>query len=116
MKFVRHGAAMKTRFAIAFIVSALSGLAFVTTVRADQEGDKPPSKAMLEKYDANHDGVISEEEKEAGKAAAKEAREARRQEELDKYDENKDGKINRDERAKIKADREAEKEAKKAKS
>jgi len=106
---------MKSRFTIASFVSAFIGLALVTTVRAGEDGEKPPSKAMLEKYDTNHDGVISEEEKEAGQAAAKAAREARRQEELEKYDENKDGKINRDERAKIKADREAEQEAKKAK-
>lgn len=103
---------MKLSTPIRLCMLALFTLAFVVSGRAEE--GKAPSKEMLKKYDTNKDGVISEEEKAAGKAAAKESREARRAEELAKYDENKDGKINKDERAKIMADREAEKAARKA--
>jgi hypothetical protein len=103
---------MKKLPPILFCMLPLLALAFVVSGRAEET--KAPSKAMLKKYDANNDGVISDEEKAAGKASAKEAREQRRAEELEKYDANKDGKINPEERAKIKADRDAEKAARKA--
>ena len=103
---------MKKITPILFCMLPLFALAFVVSGRAEEA--KAPSKEMLRKYDTNNDGVISDDEKAAGKASANEAREARRAEELEKYDENKDGKINKDERAKIIADRKAEKSARKA--
>jgi len=106
---------MNIKLPLSFCMLALASLAFVVSGRAEEgKADKAPSKEMLKKYDSNNDGMISAEEKEAGKAAAKAEREVRRQAELEKYDENKDDKINKDERAKIMADKEAEMQAHKA--
>ena len=94
---------------------ALFTLAFIIPAQAEDGEKKAPSKRMLKKYDLNHDGMISADEKAAGKAKAKEMRVANRNALLEKYDVNKDGKINKDERVKVKADRDIEKAARKAK-
>ena len=67
-----------------------------------------------QKYDADGDGKLSEEEKAAAKEGAKAKAKETREENLEKYDANKDGKLDKDERAKKKSDEEAERAAKKA--
>lgn len=80
-----------------------------------EEAAKPrkPSKETLEKYDANKDGVLSEEEAAAAKAgAAAKAQETRRKN-LEKYDADHDGKLSEAEKEKRKAAEAAEKAARK---
>jgi hypothetical protein len=93
---------------LALVLLAAPGYA-----RAEEAAEKKLSKAK-EKYDADKDGKLNEEEqaaaKEGAKAKAKETREAN----LAKYDADRDGKLDDDERAKKKADEQAAKEAKKA--
>jgi hypothetical protein len=101
---------------------AFASCALLTAVsRADdpkpEHKDKGPSKAALEKYDANKDGKLDDAEMakmNAEKDAAKKAR-------LEKYDTNHDGKIDKTEaeaekadKEKMKAEKQAAKEAKKA--
>jgi len=91
-------------------------LAFVVTGKGEENNTepKPPSKAALKKYDADHDGKLSDEEKARAKAEAREKREAKKEAELKKYDDNGNGKLDQGEKAKMKADSAAAKEARKA--
>ena len=96
--------------------TVLALLVVAPLVRADDAApakDKPLSKAK-EKYDADKDGKLSDEEKAKMKEAAKEKRDELKKEELEKYDLNHNGKLDPEEKAKLHADREAEKEAKRA--
>ncbi len=99
------------RFALALLALALTVLP--AALHAEEATDKKLTKNQ-QKYDADKDGKLSEEEKaaanEAAKAKAKETRESNKE----KYDANKDGKIDAEERAKKKADKQADKEARKA--
>lgn len=72
------------------------------------------SEKQKAKYDADHDGLLSEEELAELKADTKEKRDARRKEVLEKYDANKNGKLDADEKEKQQADRDAAKAAKQA--
>lgn len=109
--------------AVAFATCALIAVAPAQDAKPEQK-EKGPSKANLEKYDANKDGKLDEAETakmNADKEAAKQAR-------LAKYDTNKDGKVDKTEaeaekadkekakaeREKAKAEKQAAKEAKKA--
>lgn len=91
-------------------------LAFVVTAQGEGKATepKPPSKAALKKYDADHDGKLSDEEKAMAKAEAKAKRDARKEEALRKYDANDNGKLDQAEREKMKAESAAEKAARKA--
>lgn len=91
-------------------------LAFVVTAKGEEKASepKPPSKAALKKYDADHDGKLSDEEKVRAKAEAKEKREAKKEEALKKYDANDNGKLDQAEKEQMKAETAAEKEARKA--
>lgn len=106
---------MKTKLPRYLVAGALA-LAFSFTAAFAQEADakkeKGPSKADLQKYDANKDGMLDESET----AAAKAEKEAMRKVRLEKYDANKDGKINKEEAEVEKADREKAKAEKKAKA
>lgn len=91
------------------IAPGLLALLFAVTVAraADETApakEKKPSKAALEKYDANKDGALDEAETKARKddivAKAKATKEAN----LAKYDLNKDGKLDDAEKAAMKAD------------
>lgn len=95
----------------------LLALSLITTVTSAEEGavkTKKPSKAMLEKYDENGDGQLSDEEKAKAKEASKEKAKHTREENLAKYDLNKNGKLDESEKAAKKADEDAAKAAKKA--
>jgi hypothetical protein len=73
--------------------------AFAITATANPKGPRPdrpggPGKAILEKFDTDGDGKISEQEREAAKAAMEEKRAAI----IAKYDKDGDGKLNEEER------------------
>ena len=93
---------------------ALVLLAVPAVARAEEAVKDKPLTKNQQKYDADHDGKLNDEEraaaKEGAKAKAKETREAN----LAKYDVNKNGKLDDDERAQKKADEQAEHDAHKA--
>lgn len=91
-------------------------LAFIVTARGEEKAPepKPPSKAALKKYDADHDGKLSDEEKARARAEAKAKREARKEEALKKYDANDNGKLDQAEKERMKSETAAEKAARKA--
>ncbi len=94
----------------------LLALSFTTTIVLAEEAapkERKPSKETLEKYDANKDGQLSDEEKATAKAGAKEKAKHTREENLEKYDANKDGKLEDAEKAAKKADEDAAKALKK---
>ena len=76
------------------------GAAVNTSTPAEKAAPSVP-KAVLDKYDANHNGVLDADER----TAFEKDRAARKAENLQKYDKNHDGKLDADERAAMKADR-----------
>jgi hypothetical protein len=73
--------------------------AFAVSATANPKGPRPhrpggPPKAFIEKFDADGDGKLSEQEREAAKAAMEEKRDAI----IAKYDKDGDGKLNEEER------------------
>ena len=114
---------MKDLNSIWRIALGLLALLFAVTITSaeDMAKEKKPSKAALEKYDANKDGVLDEAEQAAQKADIAAKAKATKEANLAKYDANKDGKLDEAEKAVKKADEnaakaalKAEKEAKKA--
>ena len=108
---------LTTMFRIALGLLAL-GLT-TTIVKAKDEADKErkPSREMMKKYDANHDGMLDDAEKATMKADADAKAKEMKAANLAKYDVNKDGKLDDAEKAAMKADKEtkkAEREAKKS--
>jgi Ca2+-binding EF-hand superfamily protein len=105
----------KLKFALGLL--ALAILVAPLTVNA-QEAPKGKLSKAKEKYDADHDGKLSDEEnasaKEGAKAKAKETREENLKKNLARYDANGNGKLDPEEREKMKADENADKEARKA--
>ena len=73
-------------------------------VNTSTPAPKTVPKAILDKYDKNHDGVLDADEQ----AAMEKDRAARKAERLQKYDKNHDGKLDDEERAAMKADRQKE--------
>ena len=93
---------------------ALSFLRAPLSTRAEDPAPEKKLTKAKEKYDADKDGKLSDEEKARAKAdTAAKARQTR-EEHLAKYDTNKDGKLDDAEKAVKKADEEAAKAAKKA--
>lgn len=113
--------------AIAFATCALTAVAPAQDAKPEHK-DKGPSKAALEKYDANKDGKLDDTETAKMNADREAKREADKKARLEKYDTNKDGKVDKTEaeaekadkekakaeREKAKAEKQAAKEAKKA--
>ena len=98
------------------VVPALLALTLMVTplaLRAESEAAKKLSKNQ-EKYDADKDGKLSDEEKAAAKEGAKAKAKETREANLKKYDANGDGKLEPEEKAKKKADDQAEHDAAKA--
>jgi Ca2+-binding EF-hand superfamily protein len=98
------------------IVPALLALILLGTplaLRAEGEASRKLTKNQ-EKYDADQDGKLSEEEKAAAKAGATAKAKETREANLEKYDTNKNGKLDADEKAKKQADDAAERDAQKA--
>ncbi len=101
------------------IAPALLALLFAVTFAAAADDSMPakekkPSKAALEKYDANKDGALDEAETKARKADIVAKAKATKEANLAKYDRNKDGKLDEAEKAALKADEDAVKAARKA--
>lgn len=92
---------------------ALALLAVPAVLRAEDAAEKKLTKNQ-QKYDADKDGKLSEEEKAAAKAAAREKGKETKEANLAKYDANKDGKMDDEERARKKADEQAAKDERKA--
>jgi hypothetical protein len=98
---------------------ALLALALLVTVPAfaaepaAAEKEKKLTKNQ-EKYDADRDGKLSDEEKAAAKAAATAKAKETREANLAKYDADKDGKLSDEEKSRKKADEDAAKAASKA--
>lgn len=72
---------------------------FAVAASANPQGPRPhrpggPPKALIEKFDTDGDGKLSEQEREAAKAAMGEKRDAF----IAKYDKDGDGKLNEEER------------------
>ncbi len=93
---------------------ALAVLVAPLALRADDSAKEKPLTKVKEKYDADKDGKLSDDEKTAAKEGAKAKAKETREENLAKYDANKDGKLDKEERAKQKADEQAEVEARRA--
>jgi Ca2+-binding EF-hand superfamily protein len=104
----------KTTIAALVVATAAAGF---TVARADQGDDKgfggrhgrrgPSEAQLLEKYDANHNGVLDPEEKEAAKAEWQAHRQEREAKMLERFDTNHNGKIDPEERQAMQAQREA---------
>jgi hypothetical protein len=98
------------------VVPALLALTMMVTplaLRAESEAARKLSKNQ-EKYDADKDGKLSDEEKAAAKAGAKAKAKETRDANMQKYDANADGKLDADEKARKKADEQAAHEARKS--
>ena len=108
---------MKVLNAILKVAPGVLALLLAATAVSAQEPaprERKPSKATLEKYYADKDGQLNDEEKAKAKEGVKEKAKQTREENLAKYDANKDGKLDQEERAKKQADEEAAKAARKA--
>jgi hypothetical protein len=107
---------MKNLKAFLNIALGMLALLFAATITSAEEmtKEKKPSKAALEKYDANKDGVLDEAEQSAQKAGIAAKAKATKEANLAKYDANKDGKLDEAEKAARKADEDAAKAAMKA--
>lgn len=70
-------------------------------VAQDVHTEKPKQlpAAILRKYDADRDGILSEEEKSAWKADVQRGRQEAQARRLEKYDSNRDGKLDKSEKA-----------------
>ncbi len=98
------------------IAPALLALVLIAPAALRAEEAKPDKKLTKnqEKYDADKDGKLNDEEKAAAKQAARDKAKATHEANLAKYDANKDGKLDDEEKAKKHADEQAEKDARKA--
>jgi hypothetical protein len=104
----------KTTIAALVVATAAAGF---TVARADQGDDKgfgghhgrrgPSQAQLLEKFDANHNGVLDPEEKAAAKAEWESHRQGRQAKMLERFDANHNGTIDPEEREAMKAQREA---------
>ncbi len=99
---------------LASALLALALLAAPLSLRAEEVTKEKPLTKAKEKFDADKDGKLNDEEKAAAKDAAKAKAKETHEANLAKYDVNKDGKLDAEERAKMKADEAAAHEAHKA--
>jgi Ca2+-binding EF-hand superfamily protein len=105
---------IRTTLLSAPVFLALALLAVPVSSRADEPPKEKPLSKAKEKFDADHDGKLNDEEKAAAKEASKAKAKATREANLAKYDANKNGKLDDDERAQKKADEESARDARKA--
>jgi len=107
----------KTPRFLLVLAPVLLALAFVSLPLTINAEEAPPEKKLTksqEKFDADKDGKLNDEEKTAAKEAARAKAKETREENLAKYDANKDGKLDKEEREKMKADEQAQLDARKA--
>ena len=105
---------IRTSLIIAPGLLALALLAAPASARAEETPKEKPLTKNQQKYDADKDGKLNDEEKAAAKEAAAAKAKQTREENLAKYDANQDGKLDDAEKAKKTADEQAEKAAAKA--
>lgn len=67
-----------------------------------------PPQEVMERFDANRNGILEDDERRALKAEMKAKREARRQEALAQFDANRNGQLDPDERTRLREARAAE--------
>ena len=110
--------AMKTKHPLYRFAPALLALLLLAVPSVLLADDAPAKEKKLtknqEKYDADKDGRLNDEEKAAAKEGAKAKAKETREANLAKYDADKDGKLSEEERMQKKADEAAAKEARKA--
>jgi hypothetical protein len=87
---------MLTKLKLALLISA--PLVAGATTYAVAQGDGPPPKELLQKFDKNGDGKLDDTERADMKAAFAAKRAEHDKEKLAKYDTNKDGKLDDAER------------------
>jgi EF hand len=103
-------AIMKSTTFITF--SAFIGACSLASAQAEPTPSKPKlPAALLETFDTNKDGTLSDDEKNAMKAAMQAKSEERKAAILAKYDKDKDGKLSDDEKATLKAEMDAKRTA-----
>ncbi len=85
---------MKTIFLTLILILSFTTFAAADPKNPQQTFPKPNKRALLEKFDVNGDGKLSQEEREAAKSAAQQTRAAI----IAKYDKDGDGKLNAQER------------------
>jgi Ca2+-binding EF-hand superfamily protein len=105
---------MKKTIAALVVATAAAGF---TVARAEQGDDRgfggrhgrrgPDQAQLLEKFDANHNGVLDPEEKAAAKAEWEAHRAERQAKMLERFDANHNGTIDPEEREAMKAQHEA---------
>jgi EF hand len=112
---------MKKTIAALVVVTAAAGIA---VARADQGEDKgfggrhgrrgPDQAQLLEKYDANHNGVLDPEEKAAAKAEWEAHRKEREARMLERFDANHNGVLDPEEKQAARTEIQARREARRA--
>jgi hypothetical protein len=109
---------------IAALVVATAAAAGFTAAYADQGDDKgfggrhgrrgPSEAQLLEKFDANHNGVLDPEEKAAAKAEWESHRKEREAKMLERFDANHNGVLDPEEKEAAKKEFQARREARRA--
>jgi EF hand domain-containing protein len=112
---------MKKTIAALVAVTAAAGLAMAYADQGDDKGfggrhgRRGPDRAqMLEKYDANKNGVLDPEEKEAAKAEWQAHRKEREAKLLERFDANKNGVLDPEEKQAARTQMQAKREAHRA--
>lgn len=113
------GGAMKTNHPTRKVAPALLALALLAlpcSLPAEEAAGAKEKKLTKnqEKYDADKDGKLNDEEQAAAKKAAQDKAKETRESNLAKYDADKDGKLSEEEKGRKKSDETAAKEARKA--
>lgn len=85
---------MKTIFLTLILIVSFTTFAAADPKNPQQISPKPNKRALLEKFDVNGDGKLSQEEREAAKSVIQQRRAAINS----KYDKDGDGKLNAQER------------------
>ncbi len=96
------------RFALG-LLALLFAVTFTSAADGDAAKEKKPSKAALEKYDTNKDGMLDAAELAAQKADIAAKSKSTKEANLANYDANKDGKLDEAEKAQMKAEADAAK-------
>jgi Ca2+-binding EF-hand superfamily protein len=104
---------MKTK-SLMTLAALLGACTFATAQEQPPKQPRPQRQIpaeLLKKYDADHDGKLSDSEREAMRADMKAANEKRQAEMLKKYDKDNDGKLSDEERKAMREDMQARRKA-----
>lgn len=98
---------MKTKTLLAIAVTlGLTGVSYAEKPERDRKNrvDRPIPREILEKFDKDGDGKLSEDERKAARKELMEKHEAHRKEILAKYDTDGDGELSEEERKAMRKD------------